>query len=108
MHGRGSLAARGRPGGGSASGLWSVDRATSPAAGLAALPGESAGGWACGPAVATYLTWKTVKIRSTQSATGILYIAMTLVLFGELTAMVLSRGVGHPILAGEVAPSPFW
>jgi hypothetical protein len=47
-----------------------------------------------GPAVATFLTWKTVQIRSTQSATGILYIALTLVLFGELTAMVLSRDAG--------------
>jgi hypothetical protein len=48
-----------------------------------------------GPAVATTLAWKTVAIRSTQSATGILYIAMILVLFGELTApLVLSRAVG--------------
>ncbi len=47
-----------------------------------------------GPAVAVVLTWKTVQIRSTQSATGILYIGMTLVLFGELTAMVLSRDAG--------------
>ncbi|MDR3638751.1 MAG: hypothetical protein P4L84_33400 [Isosphaeraceae bacterium] len=47
-----------------------------------------------GPALATVLTWKTVEIRSTQSATGILYIAMTLVLFGELTALVLSQGSG--------------
>jgi hypothetical protein len=47
-----------------------------------------------GPAVATVLTWQTVQIRSTQSATGILYIAMTLVLFGELTAMILSSSAG--------------
>jgi hypothetical protein len=48
-----------------------------------------------GPVVATALAWKTVEIRSTQSATGILYIAMILVLFGELTApLVLSRDVG--------------
>jgi hypothetical protein len=47
-----------------------------------------------GPAVATALAWETVRIRSTQSATGILYIAMTLVLFGELTAMVLTRESG--------------
>lgn len=43
-----------------------------------------------GPAVATFLTWRTVLIRSTQSATGILYIAMTLLLFGELSALILS------------------
>lgn len=47
-----------------------------------------------GPALATLLTWKTVAIRSTQSATGILYIAMTLVLFGELTALILARDAG--------------
>ncbi len=47
-----------------------------------------------GPALAAFLTWKTVQIRSTQSATGILYIAMTLVLFGELTALILAREVG--------------
>jgi hypothetical protein len=47
-----------------------------------------------GPVLATALAWKTVQIRSTQSATGILYIAMILVLFGELTALVLSRDGG--------------
>jgi hypothetical protein len=47
-----------------------------------------------GPGVATVLAWKTVEIRSTQSATGILYIGMTLVLFGELSALILSRTAG--------------
>jgi hypothetical protein len=47
-----------------------------------------------GPALATFLAWETVRIRSTQSATGILYIAMTLVLFGELTAMILAGDAG--------------
>ena len=47
-----------------------------------------------GPLLATVLTWKTVEIRSTQSATGILYIGMTLVLFGELSALILARGAG--------------
>ena len=46
-----------------------------------------------GPILATTLAWKTVAIRSTQSATGILYIAMTLVLFGEVSALVLARSV---------------
>jgi hypothetical protein len=45
-----------------------------------------------GPIVATFLAWRTVQIRSTQSATGILYTAMILVLFGELTALILERG----------------
>jgi hypothetical protein len=44
-----------------------------------------------GVGLATALTWKTVAIRSTQSATGILYIAMTLLLFGELSSLILAR-----------------
>ncbi len=44
-----------------------------------------------GVGLATVLTWNTVKIRSTQSATGILYIAMTLLLFGELSSLILAR-----------------
>jgi hypothetical protein len=47
-----------------------------------------------GPILAMTLAWKTTRMRSTQSATGILYIAMTLVLFGELTALILSRRAG--------------
>jgi hypothetical protein len=47
-----------------------------------------------GTLVAIVLAWKTVQIRSTQSATGILYIAVTLVLFGELTGLIVSRGGG--------------
>ncbi len=44
--------------------------------------------------VATYMSWKTAKIRSTQSATGILYIAMIFALFGELMSLVLSGRYG--------------
>jgi hypothetical protein len=47
-----------------------------------------------GPAVATYLSWQTVRIRSTQAATGILYIGMTLLLFGELAGLILGRESG--------------
>lgn len=47
-----------------------------------------------GPAVATGLSWHTARLRSTQSATGILYIAITLVLFGELSGMILGRSTG--------------
>jgi hypothetical protein len=46
------------------------------------------------PAIATFLAWRTVAIRSTQSATGILYILFILTLFGELTAQTLSRSTG--------------
>jgi hypothetical protein len=44
-----------------------------------------------GPAVAWWMARETARIRSTQSATGILYIAMTLVLFGELSSIILGR-----------------
>jgi hypothetical protein len=47
-----------------------------------------------GPVVATVMAWKTVAIRSTQSATGILYVAFALVLFGELTSLIASRAGG--------------
>lgn len=47
-----------------------------------------------GTFLATYLSYRTAKIRSTQSATGILYIALALLLFGELTAMLLGRTWG--------------
>lgn len=47
-----------------------------------------------GTAIAAFMTWKTAQIRSTQSATGILYIAMIFVLFGELTSMILAGRAG--------------
>jgi hypothetical protein len=50
-----------------------------------------------GTGLATYLAWRTAAIRSTQSATGILYIALALLLFGELTAMLLGRSWGMTI-----------
>lgn len=43
-----------------------------------------------GPTVLAFLIWRTVKMRSTQSATGLLYVAVILVLFGELIAKYLS------------------
>ena len=41
-----------------------------------------------GAALSVELTRRTVRIRSTQSATGILYITTIFVLFGELTSMI--------------------
>ena len=43
------------------------------------------------PLVLAFLVRSTVRIRSTQSATGLLYVALILVLFGELTAAFLER-----------------
>ena len=39
-----------------------------------------------GPAVLSYLTWETAKIRSTQSATDILYVDFFTVVVGEVLA----------------------
>jgi len=41
------------------------------------------------PAVLGWLAWETARIRSTQSATGILYVVVILVLLGELTSLLL-------------------
>jgi hypothetical protein len=50
-----------------------------------------------GPASLIYFIWKTVEIRSTQSATGILYVQLFLVLAGELLAKFLRVTVGLPL-----------
>jgi hypothetical protein len=39
-----------------------------------------------GPALLSYLTWETAKIRATQSATGILYVDFFTVVVGEVLA----------------------
>jgi len=48
-----------------------------------------------GPAVLAWLTWETAKIRSTQSATGILYVDFFTVVVGEVLAnyVLLSTGL---------------
>lgn len=43
-----------------------------------------------------WMTWKTVQIRSIQSATGILYAAIVFVLFGEVISVYLSLSTGLP------------
>ena len=58
-----------------------------------------------GPAVATWMTWEDRRHPLDPiEATGILYIAMTLVLFGELTAMVLFHDSGVIGVLIEVRP----
>lgn len=46
------------------------------------------------PLTLAALVRSTVRIRSTQSATGLLYVALILVLFGELTAIFLELLTG--------------
>lgn len=43
-----------------------------------------------------WMTWKTVQIRSIQSATGILYAAIVFVLFGEVISLFLQLSTGRP------------
>jgi hypothetical protein len=56
--------------------------------------------WTAGlilPLVLTYLTWQTLKIPNTQSATGILYAGVILVFIGELCAQMLSVAASFPL-----------
>jgi hypothetical protein len=50
-----------------------------------------------GPLVLSYLTWETAKIRSTQSATGILYVDLFTVIVGEILAKYLLLSVAVPV-----------
>ena len=50
-----------------------------------------------GPIVISVLIWKTVKLRSTQSATGLLYVAVAFVLVGEMVASYLLFVDGVPV-----------
>jgi hypothetical protein len=49
------------------------------------------------PAGLAYLTWETAKIRSTQSATGILYVDFFTVLVGEVLAKYLLLSTSVPM-----------
>jgi protein NrfD len=50
-----------------------------------------------GPAILSYLTWETAKIRSTQSATGILYVDLFTVVVGELLAKYILLATRVPV-----------
>jgi protein NrfD len=50
-----------------------------------------------GPISLIWFIWKTVEIRSTQSATGILYVQLFLVMSGELLAKYLRVAAGLPL-----------
>jgi hypothetical protein len=51
--------------------------------------------WAVGFAgilATTWMAWRAARIRSTQSATGILYVVVVFCFLGELTSQLLARG----------------
>ncbi|MGI8979025.1 MAG: hypothetical protein ACR2FY_07350 [Pirellulaceae bacterium] len=50
-----------------------------------------------GTLVLGWMTWQTLRIPNTQSATGILYAAMLLAFVGELTAQLMSVRGGYPL-----------
>ena len=50
-----------------------------------------------GPVCLIWFIWKTVELRSTQSATGILYVQLFLVMAGELLAKYLRVVAGYPL-----------
>jgi hypothetical protein len=45
----------------------------------------------------TVMAWKTLKIPNTQSATGILYVAVIATFLGELTSLLLSAQSEYPL-----------
>jgi hypothetical protein len=47
-----------------------------------------------GPLVLGWMAWETARIRSTQSATGILYVVVILGFLGELTSQLLMEKTG--------------
>jgi hypothetical protein len=47
-----------------------------------------------GPLGLGWMAWETAKIRSTQSATGILYVVVILCFLGELTGQLLLNKTG--------------
>lgn len=47
-----------------------------------------------GPLVLGWMAWETARIRSTQSATGILYVVVILGFLGELTSQLLLEKTG--------------
>jgi hypothetical protein len=50
-----------------------------------------------GTAVLTAMAWQTLKIPNTQSATGILYVAVIATFLGELTSLLLSASTAYPL-----------
>jgi len=49
------------------------------------------------PLLLVWMTWKTLDIPNTQSATGILYVAVITIFTGELAAQLLSTGTTYPL-----------
>jgi hypothetical protein len=46
-----------------------------------------------GPAILGWMAWNCARVRSTQSATGILYVVVIFVFIGELTDQLIQSAV---------------
>lgn len=49
-----------------------------------------------GPLLLSYFVWKTAHLKSSQAATGLLYVALVFVLIGELLSSYLTVATGFP------------
>lgn len=52
--------------------------------------------WGAGivvPVILSLMVWRILKYRNTQSATGVLFVGVILTFVGEMTAMLLERGL---------------
>lgn len=50
-----------------------------------------------GTGIVAVMTWRVLRIPNTQSATGLLYVAVITTFLGELTARLLSGEMGYPV-----------
>jgi hypothetical protein len=50
-----------------------------------------------GPLLFGWMAWQAARIRSTQSATGILYVVVIFCFLGELTSLLLQSSSGYPL-----------
>ena len=49
------------------------------------------------PLILAWMSWKTLQIPNTQSATGILYVAVITTFTGELSSQLLTAQVLYPL-----------
>ncbi len=75
--------------------LWAP--ASPPAGGTAALLGLRYLAGLAAPVPLLWMTWQTLKIPNTQSATGILYVVVIVTFIGELSAVLLAAQLGLPV-----------
>ena len=50
-----------------------------------------------GPLAVFVMTWRILKYKNTQSATGVLFVGVILTFLGELSALLLYRSLGIPL-----------